>query len=53
MFKKFAAVMEQRARQKQLYEAARSLQMSEFKGQSVDYIMHLLRSGEFDANFRA
>lgn len=53
MLKKVFALVEERRREKQLLEAARALQASEFKGQSVDYIMNLIRGGEFNASSRA
>lgn len=53
MLKKISAFVEDRRREKQLRAAALALQASEFKGQSVDYIMNLIRGGEFNANSRA
>ena len=53
MLTRISAFFEEQRREKMLRETARALQVSEFKGQSVDYIMNLIRGGEFDASTRA
>ncbi len=53
MLKRITEFLEERRRDRELLKAAHALQASEFKGQSVEYIMNLIRGGEFDANVRA